>query len=424
MKRHKALRGMKDIMPPDVEEWQRVEGVARSILHSFRYREVRTPILEETGLFVSTIGEDTDIVKKEMFSFKDRGARDITLRPEGTAPVIRAYLEANLHMHDAFQKLYYMGSMFRAERPQAGRSRQFYQIGVEAIASREPSLDAEVIALLAKIVDSIGIKGYQIRLNNLGCGKDKKHLSQILRELFSEKKALLCEDCKLRLTENPLRMLDCKKESCKSAIRKPFKSVEFLCRGCVEHFDEVKKYLAALGIAYIIDPYIVRGLDYYNRTVFEVTHNRLGSQNAIGAGGRYDNLVSDLGGPELGACGFALGFERMLMALGKRFEESEHPPGLDLYVATLGRNANIKAFQILNELRDEGMCCDMDYEGKSLKAKMRTADRLGAKFVAIIGDDELKRNEAILRDMATKEQINANLDSIPKELKARLSLAV
>jgi histidyl-tRNA synthetase len=416
---YKAIKGTKDILPGESYVWQDIENKARGVFSSFGYEEIRTPVIEETALFIKSVGENTDIVSKEMFSFVDRGERNISLRPEGTAPVVRAYIENNLDKISQFQKLYYMGPMFRAERPQAGRMRQFHQIGVEAIGSTHPALDAEVIRLLAAILDSVGIKDYSLKLNNLGCADDKKKLSGALKEALSDKEKALCDDCKKRVKLNPLRVLDCKNENCKTIIRGSFKAAKFLCEDCDAHFKEVLKYLDSLNIKYTIDPYIVRGLDYYTKTVFEVTHGSLGSQDAIGAGGRYDNLTSSMGGPAVGACGFALGLDRIMLALEKTSGEKAQKPRLDVFISTLGENACSKAFTILDALRSSGVSGDMDYEKKSLKAQMRTADRLGARFVLIIGEDELARGEAVLRNMATKEQASVKFEELVNTIKER-----
>jgi len=412
----KAIRGTKDILPGESGIWQEIERVSRENLKLFGYREIRTPIIEETALFVKNIGAQTDIVSKEMFSFVDRGERNISLRPEGTASIIRAYIENNLDKISQFQKLYYIGPFFRAERPQAGRLRQFHQIGVEAIGSLNPALDAEVIALSAKLLDAAGIKGYKIKLNNLGCKDDKKKLSKILKEIFSAKKGdHLCEDCKRRIKMNPLRVLDCKNDGCREVVRDTFKEAVFICGECKAHFEEVLKFIQMLNIKYEIDPYIVRGLDYYTRTVFEITHEGLGSKDAIGAGGRYDNLSLEMEGPDVGACGFALGMDRMTMVLDKVGELK----GVDIFIATIGEAAHAKAFGISNDLRNNGISCEIDYEKKSLKAQMRAADSQGARFVLIIGDDEINKGEAALRDMKTKEQAAIKFDSMVSKIKEK-----
>ena len=409
----RAIRGTKDILPEESGIWQEIENISRRNLKLCGYQEIRTPIIEEAALFVKNIGQETDIVSKEMFSFVDRGGRNISLRPEGTAPIMRSYIENNLDKASRLQKLYYIGPFFRAERPQAGRLRQFHQIGVEAIGSLHPALDAEVIALSARLLDAVGISGYKVKLNNLGCSEDKKKLSKILRDAFSAKSGEhLCEDCKKRIKINPLRVLDCKNDGCRESIRLTFKEAGFICSECVTHFDEVLKFVDMLGIKYEIDPYIVRGLDYYTRTVFEITHEKLGSKDAIGAGGRYDNLSKDMEGPDVGACGFALGIDRMIMVLDKNTDVKE----LDVFIATIGDTAYAKAFGMLGALRNAGISCEMDYEKRSLKAQMRGADSIGAKFVLIIGEDEIAKDEAVLRNMKTKEQHNIKFDSLIKSV--------
>jgi len=424
---YKSIKGTADILPGPAgssELRQAMEAISQDIFQKFGYREIRTPIIEERSLFVKSIGEETDIVTKEMFSFEDRGEREIVLRPEGTAPIVRAYLEANLHKQDAFQKFYYIGPMFRAERPQAGRMRQFHQIGAEAIGSMAPEIDAEIIGLMASLLDAMKIKGYKIRINNLGCKEDKARLSKTLRSTLEKEKNVLCDDCKKRLETNPLRVLDCKKESCRSVVRGAFKSVKFLCNKCDEHFKKVLGCLNSLGVKYELDPYIVRGLDYYTQTVFEVTHPELGSQDALGAGGRYDNLISDMGGPSLGAAGFALGVERILMVAAKQGVALYPEDKSVIYIAAMGQPAISKTFELINSLRSaewgKKISFDTDYENKSLKAQMREADKLRAKFVLIIGDDEISKGEAALRDMATKEQIAVKFSDIINTLKGKL----
>lgn len=408
------------MLPGESIRWQALEEISRKVFRAFGYFEIRTPVMEETGLFVKSVGEETDIVRKEMFSFQDRGDRDITLRPEGTAPIIRAYLENNLDKTEPFQKLYYIGPMFRAERPQAGRLRQFHQIGVEAVGSSHPALDAEVIALLVRLLDSIGVEGYKLKLNNLGCKSDKKKLSADLREAFLKKSATasLCEDCRRRLATNPLRIIDCKIESCKYAVREHFKKTDFICADCKAHFEAALKYLDLLKIPYVIDPYIVRGLDYYTRTVFEVSHDSLGAQNAVAAGGRYDCLVKDMGGEDAGACGFAIGVDRAMLVLEKSRKDVK--PSVDIFIANIGDVAYERAFLLADDLRKAGVSCEIDYEKSSLKSEMRSADKLGAKFVLIIGDDELVKGEASLRDMKTKEQIMVKFADIVNVVKEKI----
>ncbi|MDD5073096.1 MAG: histidine--tRNA ligase [Candidatus Omnitrophica bacterium] len=398
----KALRGTKDLLPKDARLWTILEEKARAVFYHFGYSEVRTPVIEESALFVRSLGQGTDIVEKQMFTFLDRGERSITLRPEATASVVRAYLENNLENEMGFAKLFYMGPMFRAERPQAGRMRQFHQIGVEAIGSYSPYLDAEVIALLASLLDSFNIRNYEIKINSLGCVKDKEALSNGLRQALGSRINNLCDDCKARYEKNILRVLDCKNDACRSEIKKIFKGTgEYLCPDCRTHFETVKKALDGLKINYNLEPYLVRGLDYYTKTTFEVVHKKLGAQDAIGAGGRYDNLVSDLGGQPKGACGFAIGMERSVMSLQ---DIPELDGGLNIYIATMGEEAYKLGFSLAMSLRGQGISAEADFEGKSLKAQMRSADRLGAKYVAIIGEDEIKNHTITLRNMSTKEQ--------------------
>ena len=422
MKYH-SIRGTKDILPGEVLLWQNIEASARKLFREFGYNEIRTPVIEETALFTKSVGEETDIVKKEMFSFLDRGERDISLRPEGTAPIVRAYLENNLAKTSPFQKLYYIGPMFRAERPQAGRLRQFHQIGVEAIGSAQPAMDAEVICLLAKLLEALGIAGYEMRINNLGCPDDKAKLSAYLRESLSAAATVaeLCDDCKRRVVTNPLRLIDCKNERCRTVIRSRVEQADCLCPGCKDHFSAVRAYLDTLGVRYVVDPYIVRGLDYYTRTVFEAVSGELGAQNALGAGGRYDGLTGQMGGPSLGACGFAIGIERVILALGEAAQSATPKNSIDVFIATLGDAAYRKAFALAGALRVAGIACDIDFEGRSLKSQMRSADAAGARYVMIIGDDELAKGEAVVRNMATREQVSIRFDDVPVKVSALIN---
>lgn len=398
------MRGTKDLLPEEAGSWTILEDRARKIFTCFGFSEIRTPIIEESSLFVRSIGQGTDIVEKQMFTFLDRGERSITLRPEETASVVRAYLENGLDNKIGFAKLFYIGPMFRAERPQAGRLRQFHQIGVEAIGSYDPRLDAEVIALLSAILDSFNVTGYKIKLNSLGCANDKHNISDGLRKSLEEKINDLCDDCKARYNKNVLRTLDCKEEKCKNAIREIFHGTEaYLCPECKAHFGSVRAALDTLKVDYHAEPHLVRGLDYYTRTTFEVTHHELGAQDAIAAGGRYDNLVSELGGPEKGACGFAIGMERTTMAIRDMPAVKDE---MDIFIATIGDEACGIGFKLIMELRKAGISADIDYEGRSLKAQMRAADRTGARLAALIGEDEIKNHSITVRNMRTKEQFN------------------
>lgn len=413
----RTLRGMRDILPNEVSAWQYIENTAKELFAAFGYREIRTPILEETSLFVKSIGETTDIVQKEMYTFKDKGGRRISLRPEGTAPIVRSYLENNLDKIEPLTKLYYIGPMFRSERPQAGRQRQFHQIGVEVIGSESFYIDAEVIYLMKVYFDKIGLSDYAIKINTLGCSKDKARIKKELSKFLKDKTNLLCKDCKIRFKKNILRIFDCKVEGCKSLLRTAPKIIDNICEGCKDHFANLKQTLELLKVPYVIDPYIVRGLDYYTKTAFEVTHPNLGSQDAVCAGGRYDNLVHSSGGPKTGACGFALGEDRLIMALG---QTKELAPSLDLYLAVLGEEAYKEGFRLCNELRINGISSEMDYQKKSLKAQMRQANKKGAKYVSILGEDELEKGMIVLRNMSNGEQREIKLDRFIDEVKKLL----
>ncbi len=410
----KSLRGMRDILPDEAALWQYIENIAEETFSTFGYGQIRTPILEEGALFTKSIGESTDIVQKEMYAFKDKGGRRVSLRPEGTAPIVRAYLENSLDQANLLTKLYYIGPMFRSERPQAGRQRQFSQIGAEAIGSGSPYIDAEMISLIKVYLDRIGLTDYKIKINTLGCSKDKKNIKKALERFLKNKTNLLCKDCKVRFKKNILRILDCKIDTCKAVLRSAPKIKDNVCEDCTTHFDMVTSTLDNLGVPYEVDPYIVRGLDYYTRTAFEVTHPDLGAQDAIGAGGRYDDLVSDSGGPKRGACGFALGEDRLIMALGA--SKAKIVP-LCIYMVVLGQSAYKAGFKICNELRVNDISCDIDYNSKSLKAQMRQANKKGAKFVAIIGDDELAKKVIVLRDMGNGQQREIMAEKFLEEAK-------
>jgi len=418
--KYKAVRGMEDILPEDVKIWQALEKIARTLLESYGYREIRTPILEDTAIFTGSIGENTDIVTKEMYTFKDRKGRSLTLRPEGTAPIVRAYIEHSFDKISPEQKFYYIGPMFRSERPQKGRSRQFHQIGVEAFGTHSAYADAEVIMQLSKMLEIFGLKNFTIKLNTLGCKNDKDKFAKKLQKFLEDKKKHLCKDCRERLTKNTLRVLDCKNDSCKQVVREAPDMSDSLCAACGEHFEKLKNILKKLNVRFEEDKSIVRGLDYYTGTVFEVTHPDLGAQDAIGAGGRYDSLVRDLGGSSTGAVGYALGTERMILAL--RQEIPRLKAFIVICVATLGDQAKLKGIQIAEEIRMAlpGFFVFTDIKEASLKSQMRAADRNKADFAIIIGEDELKAGKVTFRDMAKKEQVSVGTGDILAEIKKRI----
>ncbi len=414
----KRVPGTKDILPDEVSFWQKIEEISRKIFSLYNYQEIRSPIIEEAVLFNRSLGESAEIVKKQMFLIKKD--KDIyALRPEGTASIVRAYIENNLDKTRGLVKFYYIGPMFRRERPQKGRLRQFHHLGCEAIGSKDAHLDVEVISLADNLLQAYLIKGYEIKINSLGCAKDKKELTQTLRKSLKAKLSSLCEDCHTRFKHNVLRILDCKNEECLGVIRKLDIQADYLCPECKGHFDKVKEGLRALKIEYQVSHYLVRGLDYYTRTVFEIIHHGLGSQNAIGAGGRYDNLVGDLGGPNIGAIGFAFGIERLLLVV-------THQPQVALpnlvYIITLGDEAKKQGVQLLATLRQRGIASDTDYEGKSLKGALRRANDLSARYVLIIGEDELKKGVVMLKDMVSGEQREVKQEDLIKYLMTNVKI--
>ncbi|MDD4954179.1 MAG: histidine--tRNA ligase [Candidatus Omnitrophica bacterium] len=410
----RKISGTKDILPQEADVLQQIEVTSRNIFSLYGYRQIRTPILEDAALFDRSLGKSAEIVQKQMFLIKNK-EEVYALRPEGTAGIVRAYIENNLDKSLGFAKLYYLGPMFRFERPQKGRLRQFHHIGAEAIGSTAAELDAEVISLANSLLQGFGISGYKIKINSLGCAKDRKGLSDSLQRWLKGKAGDLCPDCQQRLEKNALRVLDCKNESCRAVVDKLDITGGHLCPECAAHFLRVKECLDISGISYEVSPRLVRGLDYYTRTVFEITHPDLGAQDAIGAGGRYDDLVKELGGPVAPAIGFAFGVERLLLATSdQRPATSDHL----VYLITLGQEAKKEGLKILQELRGSGVACDTDYEEKSLKGAMRRANDLGATSVLIIGDDELKKNVITLKDMANSQQREISRQDIVKELRS------
>lgn len=415
----KGIKGAHDILSPEAERWQWVEARAREIFQVYGYSEIRTPSFERTELFARSIGEDTDIVQKEMYTFVDKSNESLTLRPEGTASVVRAYLEHHLYAQSSLVKLYYLGPMYRHERPQAGRYRQFHQLGVEALGSENPSLDAEVLDLLVYLLESLGIKDFELQLNSVGCKLCRLEYRKLLTNYLLPKKNRLCEDCQGRLQRNPLRVLDCKRHDCKAIAHKAPQLVQSLCPACGAHFAELKSFLSLLGIKYTINPFLVRGLDYYTRTAFEVTSAKLGAQNALAGGGRYDNLVEEFGGPPTPAIGFSLGFERLLQAQ----EAAELPKAPKIFIASLGEEAFKTGFLISQELKKKGIQAFLDFDGKSLKSQLRKADKEGAGMCLIIGDEELKSGQVILRWMQNSSQERVSLREIVKHVKKSLKVS-
>lgn len=409
-----AIRGMNDILPDQVGWWQRVEKTTREVLETFGYRELRTPVPEKLELFARSIGESTDIVEKEMYAFPDRNGEWLALRPEGTASVVRAYIQHNLQADPLLQKFYSMGPMFRHERPQKGRYRQFHQIDVEVFGIDSPMIDAEIMYMLYLLLGRVGVSGVMLHINTLGCPECRKTYREVLKTYLSTLDEALCPDCLRRRQTNPLRVFDCKVERCQELIREAPALIDFVCGECRVHFDAVKGYLDGLGTPYAINPRMVRGLDYYMRTTFEVITDRLGSQNAIGGGGRYNGLVRDLGGPDVPGIGFAVGMERLILLLQQERREPARAPAA--FVAALGEPARARAFLLLQELRSRGIEADMDYEGRSLKSQMRRADKTGSRYALILGEDEMNRGEVQVRDMRDKTQRNLPFGDVARFL--------
>ena len=402
-----GIKGMNDILPGDVETWQHLEEQARKVFGAFGYREIRVPVVEKTDLFCRSIGETTDIVEKEMYTFSDKGGTSMTLRPEGTAPVMRSFIQHKMYAQDPVSKLYYIGPMFRHERPQKGRYRQFHQIGAEVIGVDDPKIDAQVLAMLSHYFQTTKIPDVVLQINSLGCPECRPSYRDALISFLEQHIESLCADCQRRYTTNPLRVLDCKVPGCKEATVDAPAMLDNLCIGCETHFGQVKEHLDALSVNYTVNPRMVRGLDYYTKTTFEMVTGSLGSQNAVAAGGRYDGLIKDLGGPELPGIGFAIGLERLALMLG---EQSIEPPRPELFIATLGETATRAGFAMLTRLQREGVLVEMEYTGKSLKAQLRRADKMKTRRVLILGEDELERGVAQLRNMDESSQEEVDLD--------------
>ncbi len=395
MERITGVKGFRDVLPPASERFTAVENRLREVLEAYNYAEVRTPIAERTELFARSIGETTDIVEKEMYTFDDRDGSSLTLRPEGTASVVRAAVEAGLAQRDQVIKLYYLGPMFRRERPQKGRYRQFHQVGAELIGRDDPLADAEMITLLMDCLEAAGATNVELVLNSLGDRACRPQYRSALAEYGRAQQKNLCPNCRQRIDRNPLRLLDCKEEACRRTMAGAPSIGDYLCAGCRSHFAEVERVLTASGVRFTVSARLVRGLDYYVRTAFEVLASSLGAQNAVGGGGRYDGLVAALGGPPVAGVGFAVGLERVIMAAGDSTID-RHP---EVCVIPLGEGASLPAFELARSLRRAGTRCELEAGGRSIKSAMRRADKLGARYAVILGEEELRAGRATLRDM-------------------------
>ena len=412
-----AINGFKDILPDSVGRWQSIEQRARDIFERFGMQEIRMPILEKTELFVRSIGSATDVVEKEMYTFVDKG---ITMRPEATASIMRAFIEHGLHVQQPVQRLYTIGPMFRHERPQKGRLRQFHQLDAEIIGAVEPRVDAELIAMAQMLLDELGLTT-SLELNSLGCPVCRPPFKARLVAYLEQKIDGLCEDCKRRTHTNPLRVLDCKKPSCRALVQEAPSMLEALCPECDHHFREVQEALQALAIPFRINPFMVRGLDYYTRTTFEFLTTDLGSQAAVGAGGRYDGLIEQLGGPPLSGIGFAMGMERLTLLMEQQAGAQPSGRSMDIFLAALGSDTLAPCSLLAHLLRSHGVKAAIDYSGRSLKAQLKQAGRVNARFTLIVGPDEWARQEGILRNMATQDQQPFTLSGTPEQQCQRLA---
>ena len=409
-----APRGTKDILPDSVGDWNYVEGEIRELCRRFGYSEIRTPIFEHTELFQRGIGEGTDVVDKEMYTFTDRGDRSITLRPENTASAVRAYLQNKLYAESNLVKLFYIGSMFRYDRPQAGRMREFHQFGVEALGEANPAVDAEVILLAMSLLEGLGLKDLELSINSVGCPKCRSKYRTMLQDFFRDKLDDLCEDCRSRFDRSPLRILDCKKDSDKPYMADAPKITDCLCDECSDHFAKLKEHLANAGISFQHDPRLVRGLDYYTKTAFEIKYPPLGAQSAVAGGG----LIEEMGGSPTPAVGFATGLERLLLALESQNLLPEKNRSVDAYVVALGEAAQSEGFKLLNNLRKAGLSAAMDFAGRSMKAQMKQANKLGARYALILGDDEIAEGVVMLRSMSDSQQEKVALAEVIGKIKA------
>ncbi|MCD4779599.1 MAG: histidine--tRNA ligase [Candidatus Omnitrophica bacterium] len=422
MKKYSLPRGTSDILPDQMPLWESLESVSRKVFRLFNYKEIRTPFFEETDLFARSMGQTSDVVQKQMLNLAAQKRDDqhviqlsgLSLRPENTASVVRSYIQNGMDRKENLTKLFYIGPMFRGERPQKGRLRQFHQIGVEAIGPQTsaPFLDAEVVTLCVRLLNDFGVKGFKLKINTLGSQEDKENFSKLLRKELAHKRVELCQDCQLRYDRNVFRILDCKKKECQKIATAVNIDYQYLSDDSRKYYQEVKKSLDQLGILYTESPHLVRGLDYYTHLVFEITCDALGSQNAIGAGGRYNSLVSQLGGPVVDAVGFALGLERIILA--RDAGEPGKQSGVDLYLIAMDAACQNRVFQMMNDLRAKEISCEMSYRLSSVKSQMRAANKARAKWVAILGDEELKKNMVALKNMDSGQQTQIRQTDIRK----------
>ena len=410
-------KGPRDIFGREMPLWHSVEAKMRALCDNFGIEEIRTPVFEHTELFLRSVGDTTDIVQKEMYTFDDKASRSITLKPEGTAGVARAYIEHGLFNNAQPTKLYYIQPTFRYENTQAGRQRQFTQFGIEMFGSYSPALDAEVISVAAQLIDELGIKDIELRINSLGCPECRAKYNKALREFIGSNIDGLCRECRARYEKNPLRVLDCKEEGCKKIIAGAPSIIDCLGDECREHFEKLKEILDSMGIKYTVDPMIVRGLDYYTRTVFEFVTTSIGAQSTVCGGGRYDNLIEECGGPKTGAVGFGLGMERLMLTLEAQNGQYDEKPYRDIFVGSMGEEGFVKAQAVVFELRKAGIMAESDTVGRSVKAQMKYANKIGAAYSMVLGGDEIASGKAVLKNMDTGEAEEVMLEGIVDKMK-------
>ncbi len=415
-----APKGTKDVTPQESYKWQYVEAIARDVCRKYGINETRTPVFEHTELFLRGVGDTTDIVQKEMYTFDDKGGRSMTLKPEGTAGAVRMMIENKLFNEAQPTKMYYLSApVFRYERPQAGRLREHHQFGIEIFGAPKASTEAELIAIALEMISRVGIKGLSVNINSIGCEKCRPVYNEKLREYFKGHIDELCTTCHTRLEKNPLRILDCKEEKCKEVAKGAPVILDCLCDECKEHFEQLKGYLTAMNIEFKVDPHIVRGLDYYTKTVFEIISNHIGSQGTVCGGGRYDNLVEQLGGPKMNGVGFGMGIERLLLVAESQGVEIPKNENIDVYVVTMGDNTEIAGFKLAYELRKKGLSVEFDNVGRSVKAQFKYAGKINAKYVAVIGEEELANGQAKIKNMENGEEQLVEFDKIADYLRGK-----